>query len=1308
VRRASSRNAVSIVLGTVAVSTLVAGVTPAIAATPSPAAISLTAVGDTPRVPNNATPASPLALNQQVSFDVVLKPRNPAALNSFVQAVSTPGSPQYHQFLAPGQYASTFGPTQQTVANVTAEMKALGLTVGSLTGSVLPVSGPATTVASAFHTSFKQYKLASGRIARANTSAPELPATVAASITGVVGLETITQRTHAPIKPNAIANTTTPHQTCLPAGSAYFGYYNADQLATYYGFNSYYGGGHYGDGVRVALFELEPFDPSDIAMYQSCYGTSSTINTIAPNGVSAGTGSEAELDIEDVIGLAPGATIDVYEDQNDDAGFMSELINIADTDTAPVVSISWGLCEAGTGTSQMNAERSVFQQMAAQGQSVFAASGDSGSEACSQADPTDDDLGVGDPASQPEVTGVGGTSLTGLTAGSESVWNDSADYQGAGGGGISSQWTMPSWQAGAGLNADSSGTPCGAAIGQYCREVPDVSASADPELGYPIYFNDPVDGPDWYGFGGTSAAAPTWASFIALVDSACPGGRVGFINPALYQLGSDFNDITVGNNDYTADNGGSYPARAGYDLASGLGSPRAAALGAALCSSPASIGTGTMAVDNTSVHTSTATTLTFTYTMPAGKGLDDGEVDVFVPSGWTAPSLTSSVAGYTTSNLGQLSVATVTGGWKIKAQGITALSGNTVTITYGDTSGGALGSTAPSTAQSDTFTTSVRSTASAPLAALSSQPAVVVWTNATAGQGTMTVAPSTVLAGSTDALVFTYKAAPNTKLANGTVDLAIPADWTPPQLSAGAGYVQASTGTAALSPPDTVEVTNVTLDLGQSLTITYGAGTTATAPGTPETSSFAASQGGTALSSPATVNVLPNAADGTGTMTISPTRVSPSSTSTLTFTYTAPSTGFITNGELTIDVPAEWSAPSTINTNPGYVTATGVSINITGGTTIAVTGINLAPNATLTITYANAVAPATPTTSTFPTSEMSTSSGTLTPLSLDPSIQVALPPPPPSGGGGGGGGNPSLLRVSGADRIATSIAASQTAFPKADSARVVVLARYDSFADALAGTPLAAKEVGPLLLTVTSSLTTDTTTEISRVLPVGATIYLLGGNSAISPTVQTTLVTMGYVVQRLAGADRYATAVAIAGALGNPTTVFEADGSNFPDALSAGSAAAQQGGAILLTAGSTMPSASSGYLAAHPSVRYAIGGPAAKADKGATPLVGSDRFATSLLVATTFFTSPAAVALASGINFPDALSGGAVASLSNGPMLLVPNVGTIPATTISYLASAGASASSAWLFGGTASVSDDVFSQAARALKPVAIVTGGL
>ena len=129
--------------------------------------------------------------------------------------------------------------------------------------------------------------------------------------------------------------------------------------------------------------------------------------------------------------------------------------------------------------------------------------------------------------------------------------------------------------------------PCGAAVGSYCREVPDVSADADPYTGYVIDY----DG-SWTGIGGTSAAAPLWAAFMALTDasSSCGGKPVGFANPALYGVAggasytSAFQDITVGNNDYTESNSGLYPAGAGYDMASGLGTPDAAVLAPLLCS----------------------------------------------------------------------------------------------------------------------------------------------------------------------------------------------------------------------------------------------------------------------------------------------------------------------------------------------------------------------------------------------------------------------------------------------------------------------------------------------------------------------------------------------------------------------------------------------------------------------------------------------------------------------------------------------------------------------------------------------------
>jgi hypothetical protein len=223
---------------------------------------------------------------------------------------------------------------------------------------------------------------------------------------------------------------------------------------------------------------------------------------------------------------------------------------------------------------------------------VFAASGDAGAEDCFSA-PNSEDTGlqVDDPGSQPYVTSAGGTTLSALgPPPTETVWNscegdigqgcaDQGQPFGAGGGGISSKWAMPSWQTGPGvINSFSSKTPCDATVD--CREVPDVSASSDPARGYIIYA-----GGAWQPIGGTSASAPLWAAVTALSDQGClvteasfaHSHVVGFANPKLYALGASatppFNDVTTGNNDFTDTNGGRYPATTNYDMATGWGTP---------------------------------------------------------------------------------------------------------------------------------------------------------------------------------------------------------------------------------------------------------------------------------------------------------------------------------------------------------------------------------------------------------------------------------------------------------------------------------------------------------------------------------------------------------------------------------------------------------------------------------------------------------------------------------------------------------------------------------------------------------------
>jgi putative cell wall-binding protein len=287
-----------------------------------------------------------------------------------------------------------------------------------------------------------------------------------------------------------------------------------------------------------------------------------------------------------------------------------------------------------------------------------------------------------------------------------------------------------------------------------------------------------------------------------------------------------------------------------------------------------------------------------------------------------------------------------------------------------------------------------------------------------------------------------------------------------------------------------------------------------------------------------------------------------------------------------------------------------------------------------------------------------------------------------------------VSRISGATRFDTAIAASQDQFTATGSAKAVVLTRADTYPDALSGGPLAAKVGGPLLLTSSASLPSSVQAEIIRVLPKGATVYILGGTTAVSTSVETTITGLGFAVKRIAGTDRYATAVAVADAMGDPTTVFEATGTNFPDALAGGPAAIKSGGVILLTEGSSQAPATAAYLAAHPGGKhYALGGPAAAADATATPLVGDDRYGTAAGVADMFFPAATTVGVATGTDFPDALAAGPDLAAKGAPLVLVAPTGPVPGGSAAVMLALSTTLRSADVFGGTVSVSDDVATQ---------------
>ena len=290
---------------------------------------------------------------------------------------------------------------------------------------------------------------------------------------------------------------------------------------------------------------------------------------------------EAELDIEVAMSNAPGLeSVEVYTAPNSIAQVLPMVDqmtnNAALTDTF-IVSDSWGLCEDFLPPSFLQAESYQLQLAAAAGLSFYAASGDSGSSDCESVQPSNTSLVVDDPASQPFVTGVGGTALHSANGADSTAWK-------RGGGGISRNWSQPSYQSGNPHRSYDNGAKCGNPAG-FCRQVPDIALDAQPNTGYIIECTSTASGcPSgipWFPVGGTSAGAPLMAAITADANTysmSIPGGhRMGFANPFLYSDAGLFWDITQGNN--SINGSGLYKAAAGYDPATGLGSPKADAAG---------------------------------------------------------------------------------------------------------------------------------------------------------------------------------------------------------------------------------------------------------------------------------------------------------------------------------------------------------------------------------------------------------------------------------------------------------------------------------------------------------------------------------------------------------------------------------------------------------------------------------------------------------------------------------------------------------------------------------------------------------
>ena len=557
-------------------------------------------VGGAPSIPGGDVLTGQLPPSQRITVTLAFKPQDQAALTTFIADLSDRTSPLFRHYLTPAEFGQRFGASLATIHEVSGVLSRFGLRPGSVPPDrlSLAVTGTVSQIEAAFSVQLQSYRTARGRDAFAPNRGPLVPDP--AAVQAVLGLDTLVAYRPLLVGRRAKVATALPSgqppapggpgpQPCSAAASvASSGYaYTADEISDHYGMWPLYGLGDLGAGIHVALVELEPNLTSDISAYESCYGISTTVNYIPVDGFNAtGSGSgEAAADIEDVIGLAPQAVVDVYQAPN--TGEYQDFQAIFNANQDQVVSTSWGACEPAVGSNEAQAEQALFEQAATQGQTVLAAAGDSGSTGClgQLGAPYSSQLWVEDPASQPYVVGVGGTSLP--STGVETVWNDSGTTSGAGGGGLSGIWCMPAYQyqsAIPGLIGQYSQTNSGCpSSSPYIRQVPDVSADADPQTGYAFYFQG-----SWNVIaGGTSLAAPTWAATAAMTDgspfcSAYGSGAPGALPQGLYPIAASpyypnaFNDVTSGNNDYTPSgySGGAYPATSGYDMASGLGTPQ--------------------------------------------------------------------------------------------------------------------------------------------------------------------------------------------------------------------------------------------------------------------------------------------------------------------------------------------------------------------------------------------------------------------------------------------------------------------------------------------------------------------------------------------------------------------------------------------------------------------------------------------------------------------------------------------------------------------------------------------------------------
>jgi N-acetylneuraminic acid mutarotase len=488
-----------------------------------------------------------LPAGRELGVSIVLPLRNQAGLTALLAGLYDPSSPNYRHFLSVEQFTGQFGPTADDYQAVIDFARSKGLTVTDTPANRLhvPVRGTVAQIEKAFNVSMKVYLHPTEK--RTFFSPDREPSLdLGVRVAHIAGLNDFS--IPRPMLKRAITAQPAGSFTGSGPGGAFLG---SDMRAAYYG-----GTGLTGSGQAIGLLEFDGYNLSDVNLTFGNAGQSYSVpieNVLLDGATGApvsGDDGEEVLDIVQAIGVAPGLSqVRVYIG-NSDVDILSAM---ASENIAKQISISWTWLPEDPATDDV-----FFQEMAAQGQSVFAASGDDGTF-----DPYDNNFY---PAEDAFVTAVGGTVL--YTNGAGGSWSSETAWSHSGGGISPDGIAIPSWQAGV-ANAANGGS-------STLRNVPDVAMEAD----FDNYYCDM--GACAGNAGGTSFAAPRWAAFLALVNqqaAAAGNPPAGFINPAIYNIGesssynNDFHDITIGSNNLNYFGVTPYYAAVGYDLVTGWGSP---------------------------------------------------------------------------------------------------------------------------------------------------------------------------------------------------------------------------------------------------------------------------------------------------------------------------------------------------------------------------------------------------------------------------------------------------------------------------------------------------------------------------------------------------------------------------------------------------------------------------------------------------------------------------------------------------------------------------------------------------------------